>query len=169
MSIPTPQDYISIPVTKTAMQWDPAAPEPVLAWLREHDVLHKVYADGSIAVGGLESGEDELDRHKGGAGYWIIMGVLGEFYLCADEAFKNVPVEQFAEAFARAGHTAWHDRCVAEGGTEHLVHGQNALVGWEELPSTIRARDLALAAAHVALLAKLNPADFRPAEARAAA
>lgn len=89
------ETYTSKPTTKwsgigkkEAIQWDPDQPEPVLAWLDEHGVHYKVFPGGELGVGTLESGED-LDRHTGGKGWWVLRGLRGEFYLCADDVFRK--------------------------------------------------------------------------------
>lgn len=84
----TPQQFRKKPVVIDAIRWNPAEPQPVVAWLTENGCHHAVLDGGRLGVGTLESGAD-LDRHAGKPGDYVIRGVAGEFYVCDAAVFDK--------------------------------------------------------------------------------
>lgn len=83
-----PAKFRKRPVVIDAIRWNPDNPQPTLDWLTAHGCHHAVLDGGRLGVGTLESGDD-LDRHAGKPGDYVIKGVAGEFYVCDADVFAS--------------------------------------------------------------------------------
>lgn len=65
--------------TVEARRWNPDNSGPVLGWLDEAGAFYRIFDDGRLGIGTLESGDD-VDRHAAKPGDWVLRGAAGEFY-----------------------------------------------------------------------------------------